>query len=207
MQVEPSTVDLTPLRPTPGLDNSDYQTSRQFTFLVSMIQTVRRMHDIKEACTTNDWMSDPQFVALETKLTVWHNGLPRDMTIIWPQDDSPPWLPSHFVGNMHTYYHLTEIMLHRPQLSVSGAFADGSWKRHMLISYGAAKSMCRLQEGIFQQFGLPGLMCMQRGINFVIYAVLTCALIHLVSTDWSSTNGVANIALGGYYLTGSRTQH
>ena len=180
MQVQPSTVDLTPLRPTPGLDDSDYRTSRQFTFLVSMIQTVRRMHDIKEACATNDWMSDPEFVALETKLTKWLEGLPRDMQITWPQGDSPPWLPSHFVGNMHTYYHLTVIMLHRPQLSVSGAFADGSWKRHMLISYGSAKAMCRLQEGIFQQFGLPGLMCMQRGISFVIYAVLTCALIHLV---------------------------
>lgn len=183
MQVKPSTVDLTRLRPTPGLDDSDYRISRQFTFLVSMIQTVRRMHDIKEDCSTNDWMSDPEFVALETKLVKWLEGLPRDMQINWPQDDSPPWLPSHFVGNMHTYYHLTVIMLHRPQLSVSGAFADGSWKRHMLISYGSAKHMCRLQEGIFQQFGLPGLMCMQRGINFVIYAVLTCALIHLVSAS------------------------
>lgn len=181
MQVEPSTVDLTPLKPTLGLDSSDYQTSRQFTFLVSMIQTVRRMHDIKEACVTNDWMSDPEFVALEIKLTKWLDGLPRDMQINWSQDDSPPWLPSHFVGNMHTYYHLTVIMLHRPQLSVSGAFADGSWKRHMLISYRSAKAMCRLQEGIFGRFGLTGLMCMQRGINFVIYAVLTCALIHLVS--------------------------
>lgn len=181
MQVEPSTVDLTPLMPKLGLDDSDYRASRQFTFLVSMIQTVRRMHDIKEACATNDWMSDPEFVALGTKLTEWLDGLPRDMQITWPKDDTPPWLPSHFLGNMHTYYHLAVIMLHRPQLSVSGAFADGSWKRHMLVSYGSAKAMCRLQEGIFQQFGLPGLMCMQRGINFVIYAVLTCALIHLVS--------------------------
>ncbi|KAF6233432.1 hypothetical protein HO173_008364 [Letharia columbiana] len=181
MQVQPSTVDLTVLKPTPGLDNSDYRTSRQFTFLVSMIQTVRRMHDIKEACTTNDWMSDPNFVALETKLAQWVDGLPRDLQIDWPKDDSPPWLPSHFVGNMHTYYHLTVIMLRRPQLSVPGAFADGSWKRQMLISYASAKAMCRLQQGIFKQFGLPGLMCMQRGINFVIYAVLTCALIHLVA--------------------------
>ena len=183
MQVKPSTVDLTPLRPTPGLDDSDYVISRQFTFLVSMIQTVRRMHDIKEACATKDWITDPEFVTLETKLVKWIDGLPRDMQIIWPQNDRAPQLKSHFIGNMHTYYHLTVIMLHRPQLSVSGAFADGSWKRHMLISYGSAKAMCRLQEAIFQQFGLPGLMCMQRGINFVIYAVLTCALIHLVSPE------------------------
>ena len=177
MQVKPSTVDLTPLRPTPGIADSDYRTSRQFTFLVSMIQTVRRMHDIKEACATNDWISDPEFVASETKLTKWLDALPRDMQI----DDRAPWLPSHFIGNMHTYYHLTVIMLHRPQLSVSSAFADGSWKRHMRISYESSKAMCRLQEALFQQFGLPGLMCMQRGISFVIYAVLTCALIHLVS--------------------------
>ena len=203
MQVKPSTVDFTPLRPTPGLDDSDYRISRQFTFLVSMIQTVRRMHDIKDACTTNDWMTDREFVATETRLSKWMEGLPRDMQISWPQNDSPPWLPSHFVGNMHSYYHLTAIMHHRPQLSVAAAFADGSWKRHMLISYDSAKSMCRLQEAIFHQFGLAGLMCMQRGINFVIYAVLTCALVHLVCYELipDESPAVANITLGRHYLT------
>lgn len=59
--------------------------------------------------------------------------------------------------------------------------AGGSWKQHMESCYSSAKAMCRLQEGIMQAFGLSGLLCMQRGINFVIYSVLSCTMIHLVS--------------------------
>ena len=45
-----------------------------------------------------------------------------------------------------------------------------------------AKILCRLQEAILGAFGLTGLLCMQRGINFTIYAILTCTMIHLVSS-------------------------
>lgn len=51
----------------------------------------------------------------------------------------------------------------------------------MEVCYDSAKKMCRLQEAVFHAFGLSGLLCMQRGINFVIYSVLTCTMIHLVS--------------------------
>ena len=33
--------------------------------------------------------------------------------------------------------------------------------------------MCRLQEGLLQQHSIEGLLCIQCGINFVIYAALT----------------------------------
>jgi hypothetical protein len=29
-------------------------------------------------------------------------------------------------------------------------------------------------------YGMPGLLCMMRGISFHIYAVLTCTMLHLV---------------------------
>jgi hypothetical protein len=50
----------------------------------------------------------------------------------------------------------------------------------MVVSYNAAKMLCRLQEAVVGSFGLNGLQCMQRGINFTIYAVLGCIVLHLV---------------------------
>ena len=183
MGVDPETVDLNIQRPLPGIDSSDYKISRQFTYLVRKVRNVRTMHDIKgnvKQADQNGWVGDPRFVSLNSILTKWLDELPRDLQVTFPDDETPPWLPGHFVGNMHSYYHLTVIMLHRPQLVHANSFADGSWKRHMAVCYSSSKAMCRLQEGLLSTFGLPGLLCMQRGINFVIYAVLTCTMIHLV---------------------------
>lgn len=74
-------------------------------------------------------------------------------------------------------------MLHRAQLVASQSFAtDSTWRHHMILCHNSAKILCRLQEAILETFGLTGLLCMQRGINFTIYAILTCTLIHLVSS-------------------------
>ncbi len=184
MHVDPDTVDLEIQRPMPGIDSSDYQVSRQFTYLVRKIWNVRQMHDLKgkaKGKPDNEWTSDPKFIGLGGTLPKWLDDLPRDLQVTFPDDETPPWLPSHFVGNMHTYYHLTLIMLHRPLLGRSSAYADGSWKRYMVVCYRSSKLMCRLQEGIFQTYGMDGLISMQRGINFVIYSVLTCVCVHLVS--------------------------
>lgn len=183
MGVDINTVDVEIQRPMPGIDKSDYQVSRQFTYLVRKIRNVRIMHDLKgkvKAAPQQEWVSDPKFVNLNDVLDKWLADLPRDLQVTFPDDDTPPWLPSHFVGNMHSYYHLTVIMLHRPQLMNAASYADGSWKRHMAVCYASSKAMCRLQEGILETFGISGLLCMQRGINFVIYAVLTCTMVHLV---------------------------
>lgn len=183
MGVDPESVDLDIQRPLPGIDSSDFQVSRQFTYFTRKVRSVRRMHDIKgsvKAGDLKDWVASPKFTNITSLLTHWLEELPRDLQVTFPEDDTPPWLPNHFVGNMHSYYHLTVIMLHRPQLMHASAYADGSWKRHMVTCYNSSKAMCRLQEGVLQTFGLSGLLCMQRGIGFVIYAVLTCTMIHLV---------------------------
>ncbi|KAK7962205.1 lipase regulator 1 [Apiospora aurea] len=59
--------------------------------------------------------------------------------------------------------------------------ADGQWKNHMLLSYSSAKLLCRIEEAMLQSYGLSGLQCMQRGISFTIYAILTCIPIYLVA--------------------------
>ena len=191
MGIDPDTVDLNIQRPLPGIDSSDYQISRQFTYFARKVRCVRSMHDIKTSASKTqqkDFAADARFISLGTILAKWLKDLPRDIQVIFPDDETPPWLPSHFVGNMHSYYHLSVIMLHRPQLellSSPNSHNDPHWRREMSICQAAAKAMCRLQEGILQTFGIPGLVCMQRGINFVMYAVLTCVNIHLVGSHES----------------------
>ena len=182
--VEPATVDMTIQRPAPGLDASDYQVSRQFTYMLRMVRLVRALNDnYRRACHRKDWGTDPEITKLNPRTQQWLDDLPSDLKPTFPDENATPWLPSHFVGNVHCYYHLLVIMLHRPQLMSSSSFsAGGSWKQHMALCYESAKIMCRLQEGILETYGLSGFLCMQRGINFVIYAVLTCTMIHLVSS-------------------------
>ena len=182
MGVDPSTVDFSVPRPTPGIDPSDYQASRQFTYLSRMVRNVRTMSDIyAKVKRQKDWGNDPQFAKVVPELQKWVDELPRDLQLHLPEDGSAPRPSSHFVANMHCYYQLTNIMLHRPQLMSSNSFsAGGSWKQHMDSCYASARAMCRIQESMLQAFGTNALLYMQRGINFVIYAVLSCTMIHLV---------------------------
>lgn len=182
MGVDIDTVDFNPLRPMPGIDASDYQVSRQFLYLVRNVRNVRHLHDTYgQVRKQKDWASDPKFTSLNPEAISWVDDLPRDLQIDFPDGDGPPYLSNHFVGNMHCYYLLNVIMVHRPQLMSSSSFATGGgWRKHMKVCYDSSRKMCRLQEAIYQMFGLSGLLCMQRGINFVIYSVLTCTMIHLV---------------------------
>ena len=82
---------------------------------------------------------------------------------------------------MHCHYHLCMVMLRRPQLTASQTFTDDAWKEHMRVCYRSAKYMCRIQEAILVHYDLTGLLCMQRGINFTIYAILTCVMVHLIA--------------------------
>ena len=50
----------------------------------------------------------------------------------------------------------------------------------MAICYDSLKKLFPLQEGLLQQHSIECLLCMQPGINFVIYAVWTCRVIRLV---------------------------
>ena len=93
-------------------------------------------------------VNDLESTSLGATLVSWLSELPRDLQITSPDDKTPPWLSGHFIGNMHSYYHLTIVMLHRPQLMQSNSYADESWKRHMAICHDSSKKMCRLQEDL-----------------------------------------------------------
>lgn len=175
-------VDLSVQRPIPGLDDAEFHVTRNFTYFTRVVRNVRRMNNVyAQIKKKKDWGLDPDFVQLNPSFETWMSDLPADLQITFPPDGSPPWLPSHFIGNLHSYYYLGIIMLHRPQLTFSEpSGADGAWKHHMMICYSSAKLLCRLQEAIMQSFGVTGLLSMQRGINFTIYCILTCTVLHLV---------------------------
>jgi len=183
MGVDPDTVEIGTQQYLPDPDEFEAQLSRQFAFFVQNARNIRLITSAyAKLRKQKDWGADPRFVGFNPAFTKWLEELPHDLQLSYPVDGSRPWLPSHFVGNMHTHYHLGVIMLHRPQLLTSKSFAaDGAWKQHMALCYSSAKALCRIQEALVDTFGLNGLLYMQRGINFTIYSVLTCTMLHLVS--------------------------
>ncbi|KAH7123954.1 hypothetical protein B0J11DRAFT_435570 [Dendryphion nanum] len=177
------TVDFELPRPSPALDSSEFQVSRQFAQYIRIVRNIQQTTLMygKLRKKTSDWALDPSFVGHNADFPVWLRELPDDMQIIYPQDNSPPWIPSHYIANMHSYHHLGVIMHIRPQLHAVSDSYDGIWKQHMITCYTAAKNMCKLQEAVLKTYGLPGLLCMLRGINFTMYSVLTCTMLHLVA--------------------------
>lgn len=160
----------------------EYSTSRTFTYLTRVGALVSRMNKVyAKIKKKKDWGLDPDFVQLNPALNAWFNDLPPDLTISYPADGSPPWLPSPIVGNIHSYYYLATILLHRPQLTfLNPATSYREWKHHMMLCYSSSKLLCRLQEAIYQTWGLTGLQSMQRGISFTVYCILSCIVHHLV---------------------------
>jgi hypothetical protein len=147
--------------------------------VISNIRETNQLHGrLKKK--KKDWPLEPEFIQHNQVFSQWSQNLPRDLLISLPTDGSIPWISSHFVANLHCYHHLTVVMHHRPQMQFSMDF-NGVGKQHMYICYSSAKIICRLQEAILENFGLAGLLCMQRGVNFTIYAILTCTILHLVS--------------------------
>ncbi|TGJ80486.1 hypothetical protein E0Z10_g8278 [Xylaria hypoxylon] len=176
-------LDFSIPQPMPGVEDDEHQTSRDFIFFVRIVRMIHKMNTTYlKVKKKKDWGLDPEFVQLNPQLVSWLNDLPPRMVLTFPRDGSPPWLSSHFIGNVHSYYHLATILLHRPQLTfLEPVSIDGQWKSHMMISYASAKALCRLQESMIQSFGLSGLQCMQRGISFTIYGILSCIVLHLVA--------------------------
>lgn len=174
------------MRPTldiRGLDHYETERSRQYAYFVRNAHHIRIITDLYHKIKKQkDWGADPRFVQKNPLFADWLRTLPTDLQVTYPADGAPPWIPSHFVGNMHSHCHLAIILLHRPQLVASQTFAaGGDWKIHFSLCYSSAKNICRLQEAILERFGLSGLLYMQRGINFAIYCILTCTMLHLVS--------------------------
>nr|ADX42722.1 lipase regulator 1 [Fusarium graminearum]ADX77910.1 lipase regulator 1 [Fusarium graminearum] len=181
--VKLNTVDFTASRPVPGCEESEYHTSRNFSYFSQVVRTVSAMSKVYTRLRRRkDWGVDPEFQQLGQSFNTWLAELPPDLAISFPQDGSPPWIPSHFIGNMHGYFYLAQILFHRPILSFLDPNSnDGQWKRHMMICYSSSKALCRVQEATLNTFGLTGLQCMQRGFSFSLYAGLSCIVIHLVA--------------------------
>ena len=199
MGVSNESVELNTPQPSIQVDESDFQVTWQFTYLARIIRLVRSLTETyARVRRTKDWGSNTQLSALNPSFSKWLEELPEDLQLHYPLDGSPPYIPSHFVANLHCYYHLSVIMLHRPQLMGSSSFTPGgSWKQHMSLCYSSAKYLCRLQEAILKTYDVNGLLYMQRGkclgaanrarlifpgFNFVIYCVMTCTMLHLVRT-------------------------
>lgn len=177
-------IDFNVPRPIPGGDESEYHITRNFTYFARVVRNVSRMNStygrLKKK-KTKDWGVDPEFVQLNPALQSWMSDLPADLSVTFPPDGSPPWLSSPYIGNLHSYYYLTLILLHRPQLNfLDPNSTDGQWKQHMMICYSAAKALCRLQEAVLNNFGFSGLQCMLRGFSFTVYCGLCCIVLHLV---------------------------
>ena len=198
MGVDMDTVDFSvPVMPAGG-DEEEYQVSRNFVYFARVIRNGRSAIDVyKQIRKERDWHTHPLLTSLNPTFPRWLEELPADMQVHCPQDGSSPYLDSHYVGHLHCYYHLSIVMLHRPQLMSSDFSNDASWKQQMTICYQSAKAICRLQEALFSSFGLEGFLFMQRGllllevllegemlislgVNFAIYCILTCVMLHLV---------------------------
>ncbi|KAH7087183.1 hypothetical protein FB567DRAFT_443471 [Paraphoma chrysanthemicola] len=177
------TVDFEMPRLVPGQDATEFEVARQFVQLTRVCKNVNLSAILygKMRKKTSEWALDPAFVGHNADFSMWLRELPEDLQIVYPQDGSAPWIPSHLIANMHCYHHLSTIMHFRPQLHAVSESYDGIWKQHMITCYSAAKTLCKLQEAILKTYGMPGLLCMLRGISFHIYSVLSCTMLHLVA--------------------------
>ncbi|TDZ20303.1 Cutinase transcription factor 1 alpha [Colletotrichum orbiculare MAFF 240422] len=185
LAVELDSIDFSVPRPIPGGDDSEYSITRNFTYFARIVRNVSRMNTaygrLKKK-KTRDWGVDPEFVQLNPALNAWLNDLPADLSVTFPPDGSPPWVANPYIGNLHSYYYLTLILLHRPQLNfLDPNGVDGQWKQHMMICYSSAKALCRLQEAVLDNFGFSGLQSMLRGFSFTVYCGLCCIVLHLVA--------------------------
>ncbi|WZH41875.1 Cutinase transcription factor 1 alpha [Fusarium acuminatum] len=162
--VKLSSVDFSAARPVPGCEESEYHISRNFSYFSQVVRTVATMSKVYSRLRRRkDWGVDPEFQQLGQSFNTWLAELPPDLAVSFPPDGSPPWIPSHFIGNMHGYYYLALILFHRPILSfLDPNSPDGQWKRHMMICYSSAKALCRLQEATLNTFGLTGLQVLEK---------------------------------------------
>lgn len=166
----------------PGLDQFEVNCSARYAYFIHNSLNLRAILDVFQKLKKQaNWATNPELLGTSVLMTGWLQNLPPYLQIHYPADGSPPRVPSHFVANMHIHCHCGLISLHRAPLLVSRSFAaGGSWKVHMEYCCSSAKTLCRLQEAVIQQFGISGLHFMQRGINFAIYCTLMCTMLHLV---------------------------
>lgn len=162
------TVDFNAPAPNPGITSDEYEVSYNYTYMARCVRNVRYLTDVYAPIRKNaNWGQDPSFVALNSQIPKYLDELPATLQVQYPADGTAPWLPDHYTGNMHCYYHLSVLLLRRPQLMAASNFGSttGDWRQHLSVCYSTAKMMCRLQESLFQNYGMNGLMSMVRGMK------------------------------------------
>lgn len=178
-----NTVDLNAPRSNYGLEESDLRISQDHIQFVRVIYNIRQTS--KRYAELNkkklNWATDPSYTQHNSDFQPWIQNLPHHLQIIYPKDNSPPRVPFHFVANIHSYHWLSVIMQHRPQLEMVSSVSPEDYSMKFKICYEAATKICRLHEAILNQWGFESLLCMVRGINFTIFAALTCTLFHLAA--------------------------
>lgn len=183
-RVQADSCDFSASTLIPGFDDSEVQVSRQFSYLMKIARNVKETnmmwHRLQKR--KKDWGLDEAFVRHNQDYVNWLQDLPRDMQVTLPLDGTEPWVASHYIAQLHCYHYLSIIMHHRPQIHFLSDAGDPAWRQHMTLCYSSAKNMCRIQEAMVHKFGLEALSCMQRGISFTIYSILTCTMVHLVSS-------------------------
>jgi hypothetical protein len=198
LAVDIDTVDFSIPRRVPGGDETEYQVSRNFTYMARIVRNVGNLSNVylklMKLRRLKEWGIEPEVQQLNHDFSSFMTELPDDLLINFPTDGSPPYLPTSFLGNLHSYYYLSLILCHRPQLSfLDPSSSDGQWKHHMMRCYNSAKSLCRLQEATLNQFGMIGLQCMQRGFSFTVYAGLSCIVLHIVSITLCTAQPLGNV--------------
>lgn len=181
--VDIDTIDISPCPPNSDIDEYEKTISRQFAYWVRNVRNIRGMtgtyYELKRK--NKDWASDPKFLAYNDDFRKWPADVPEDLRVTIPSDGTLPDLPSHYLANMHCHHQLGIVMLYKPQLNASKDFMnDDKWKHIMSLCYNAAKQVCIYQEATLDKYDILGLACMQRGLSFPIYAILSCVMIHLV---------------------------
>ena len=182
--VELDTVDVTIPSPSQDIDNAEYQLARRTAYFAQAVRNIKQTNVLWQTIRRlkKDWALDPMFMRQNEVIPAWLKTLPADMQITYPEDETAPFLGGdHYVAYLHMYHYLIIIMHHRPQLQTLLEKRDSSFKTHLDICNEAATKICRLQEALLRDFGLHGMQFMQRGTNFSIYCILSCAMLHLVS--------------------------
>lgn len=183
--MDSDSIDLSPNPINSDIDEYESKISHQFSLFTKNALNIRYCAEgYVKVKRKKDWALDPIFDKLQEDFHQWPQELSHELQINFPPDGALPQLPSHFIGNMHSHYQLGIIMLHRPQLvalAKQSMFNDDQWRQNMSMCYEAAKRLCRIQEALVQEYDMLGLLCMQRGMSYTIYAILTCIMLHLVS--------------------------
>jgi hypothetical protein len=189
--VDLETVDVSMPLPSSDVDAFELQTSRQSAIMAQCNRNIKLSNLLMQANRRyrKDWALDPAFMRHSEDLPAWLKDLPSDYQLEFPADGSPPWLGgNHYIADIHCFHQLVVVMHHRPQLQALLDKGDPDFRGQLDTCLDAAVLMCRIQEALFRDFGIHGLHFMIRGVNYTIYCVLTCMMLHLVSGFTSRTS-------------------